>query len=127
MQIGAVHQFSMGILASPSPDTMIVKLEISASSPQNTIGVCLMQYAKNIATIGALVLGLFGASGEAAARHRLGPVAQCGPDRAYLCPIKGYFDLAPFAYNLAIYPGCIKTQRVQTPTGWKRQRVLVCG
>lgn len=86
-----------------------------------------MPYAKNIATIGALFLAICGASSEAAARHRVGPMAQCGPDLAYLCPVKGFFDLAPFTYNLAIYPGCIKTQRVQTPTGWKRRQVLVCG
>lgn len=86
-----------------------------------------MPYAKNISTVGALLFAIFGTSNEAAAQRRTTPLAQCGPDLAYLCPIKGYFDLAPFNYNLAIYSGCIKTQRVQTPSGWKQRRVLVCG
>ncbi|RYH32939.1 MAG: hypothetical protein EON54_20640 [Alcaligenaceae bacterium] len=86
-----------------------------------------MPHAKNIATIGALLFAVFGTSNEATAQRRMGPVTQCGPDRAYLCPVKGFFDLAPFNYNLAIYPGCIKTQRVETSDGWKWRRVLVCG
>ena len=47
---------------------------------------------------------------DAAARGRLYPLTQCGPDLAYLCPIHGYYDAPPFHYNLAIYPGCIQTQ-----------------
>ena len=64
---------------------------------------------------------------EASARGRLFPLTQCGPGQAYFCPIKGYFDLAPFKYSLAIYPGCLQTQRIQTPKGVQRQLVLVCG
>lgn len=86
-----------------------------------------MPSTKTIAMIGALLLATFGVSNEAEAKRRLAPVAQCGPDMAYLCPVKGFFDLAPFAYNLAIYPGCIRTERVHTPNGWKRRHVLICG
>jgi hypothetical protein len=51
----------------------------------------------------------------------------CGPDLAFLCPIHGYFDLPPFQYHLAVYPGCIQMQRVETPHGYRRRPVLVCG
>jgi hypothetical protein len=64
---------------------------------------------------------------DAAARGRLYPLTQCGPDLAYLCPIHGYYDAPPFHYNLAIYPGCIQTQNVDTPNGVRRRRVVVCG
>jgi hypothetical protein len=39
----------------------------------------------------------------------------------------GYFTSAPFHYNLAIYPGCIRTVRVETPYGVERRRTVVCG
>jgi hypothetical protein len=64
--------------------------------------------------------------GDASARGRY-PLTFCGPDLAYLCPIHGYFDAAPFHYSLAIYPGCIKVVPVETPSGVERRRVLVCG
>jgi hypothetical protein len=64
---------------------------------------------------------------DASARGRLYPVTMCGPDLAELCPIHGYFDLAPFHYSLAVYPGCIQVRRVETPEGVRLRRVLVCG
>jgi len=64
---------------------------------------------------------------DAAAHGRLYPLTRCGPDLAYLCPIHGYYDAPPFHYNLAIYPGCIQTQNVDTPYGVRRRRVVVCG
>jgi hypothetical protein len=70
---------------------------------------------------------LGGLSSEASARGRLFPLTRCGPDLAYLCPIHGYFDLAPFQYSLAIYPGCIKSVRVDTPHGVERRLAVVCG
>ena len=70
-------------------------------------------------TLGVL---LAGGAGE-----RLFPLTRCGPDLAYLCPIHGYFDLAPFQYSLAIYPGCIKSVRVDTPHGVERRLAVVCG
>ncbi len=74
------------------------------------------------------VLGVLAAGPNAAsARGRLYPLTACGPDLAYLCPLHGYFDLPPFHYNLAIYPGCIKTVQVATPSGTEHRRVLVCG
>jgi hypothetical protein len=39
----------------------------------------------------------------------------------------GTFSSAPFHYNLAVYPGCIKTVRVETPYGVERHRAIVCG
>ena len=63
----------------------------------------------------------------ASARGRLYPLTACGPGLAYLCPIHGYFDLPPFHYNLAIYPGCLQLRPVETPEGVRMRRVLVCG
>jgi hypothetical protein len=77
--------------------------------------------------VAAVVAVLAGLSSPASAHGRLYPLTRCGPDLAYLCPIHGYFDSAPFHYNLAIYPGCIKMARVETPNGIERRRVLVCG
>jgi hypothetical protein len=76
----------------------------------------------------ALVVAvLAGASNPASAHGRLYPLTRCGPDLAYLCRIHGYFDAPPFHYNLAVYPGCIKTIAVQTPRGIERRRTVVCG
>jgi hypothetical protein len=73
------------------------------------------------------VAALGGTRSDAQARGRLYPLTRCGPDLAYLCPIHGYFDQAPFHYHLAVYPGCIKMQVVETPTGLRRLPVMVCG
>jgi hypothetical protein len=80
-------------------------------------------------TFAAMVLAIAvgGLPSTASARHRLYPLTRCGPDLAYLCPIHGYFDSAPFHYNLAIYPGCIRMELVETPSGLRRRPVLVCG
>lgn len=64
---------------------------------------------------------------EAYARGGRFPLTRCGPDLAYLCPIHGYFDQAPFHYKVAVYPGCIKWVRVETPYGVERRRTIVCG
>jgi hypothetical protein len=64
---------------------------------------------------------------EAYARGGRFPLTRCGPELAYLCPIHGYFDQAPFHYNVAVYPGCIKWVRVETPYGVERRRTVVCG
>jgi hypothetical protein len=85
-----------------------------------------MSQITNIA-VAAIVAVLAAMSSPASAHARLYPLTRCGPDLAYLCPIHGYFDSAPFHYDLAIYPGCIKVARVQTPSGVERRRVLVCG
>ena len=85
-----------------------------------------MSRATGIA-IFAVVAALAAGPNQASARDRLYPMTACGPDLAYLCPLHGYFDLSPFHYNLAIYPGCIKTVRVATPAGTELRRVLVCG
>ncbi|WP_024506306.1 hypothetical protein [Bradyrhizobium sp. ARR65] len=77
------------------------------------------------AAVAAVVLS--GASSSALARSRLYPLTPCGPDLADLCPIHGYFDSVPFHYNLAVYPGCLRTERVETPRGIRRRLVLVCG
>jgi hypothetical protein len=79
-----------------------------------------------IAVAAALTVMLAGLSGPAAARGRLYPLTQCGPGLSYLCPIHGRFDGAPFHYNLAIRPGCIRTVDVQTPEGLERRRAVVC-
>jgi len=49
----------------------------------------------------ALLVGL---SNPASAHGRLYPLTRCGPDLGYLCRIHGYFNSAPFHYNLAILP-----------------------
>lgn len=79
-----------------------------------------------LATVFAGVL-LGGTLSEVSARPRLYPLTQCGPDLDYLCPIHGYFDSVPFHYNLAIYPGCLRRERVETPRGIRRRLIQVCG
>jgi hypothetical protein len=85
-----------------------------------------MSYVTRIA-IAAIVAVLPAMFSPASAHQHLYPLTRCGPDLAYLCPIHGYFDAPPFHYSLAIYPGCIKVARIQTPNGIERRRVLVCG
>jgi hypothetical protein len=84
----------------------------------------MLHTARMVIVAAVVALGI---SNEASARGRLYPLTRCGPDLAYLCPIHGFFDQTPFHYNVAIYPGCIKVMRVETPSGIKRRRVLVCG
>ena len=86
-----------------------------------------MSHAVKIAIVAAFIAALGGISTEASARGRLYPVTRCGPDLAYLCPIHGYFDQAPFHYKVAVYPGCIKMVAVETPNGIERHRSIVCG
>jgi hypothetical protein len=86
-----------------------------------------MGHASRIAIVAAFVAMVGGISNEASARGGLYPLTRCGPDLAYLCPIHGYFDSAPFHYNLAIYPGCIKVVPVETERGIRYQRAIVCG
>jgi hypothetical protein len=76
------------------------------------------------AVVFALLVGL---PNPASAHGRLYPLTRCGPDSDYLCRLHGYFDLAPFHYKLAIYPGCIRTVRVETPYGVESRRTIVCG
>jgi hypothetical protein len=85
-----------------------------------------MSHATKIVVIAAFVAAL-GVSNAASARARLHPLTRCGPGLAYLCPIHGYFDLAPFRYGLSIYPGCIKMVLVETPYGIERRPAVVCG
>ena len=80
-----------------------------------------------IAIFSFVIVALAVISETASARGGLYPVTRCGPDLAYLCPIRGYFDQPPFHYNLAIYPGCIKVLPGRTSYGIERRRVLVCG
>jgi hypothetical protein len=86
-----------------------------------------MSHVIRIAIVATFVAALGSISSEASARGRVFPLTRCGPDLAYLCPMHGYFDMAPFHYDLAIYPGCIKVVAVQTPYGVERRRALVCG
>ena len=80
------------------------------------------------AFVAAAVTAAFGCTlTEASARTRNFPLTQCGPDQAYLCPIHGFFDAAPFTYSLAVYPGCLRRERVETPHGIRRRLVVVCG
>jgi hypothetical protein len=85
-----------------------------------------MSHATKIVVIAAFV-AVGGLSSDASARGRLHPLTRCGPGLAYLCPIHGYFDQPPFHYNLAIYPGCIRTVSVETTYGIERRRAIVCG
>jgi hypothetical protein len=83
-----------------------------------------------IPTIVAIMVAVFasiGTANQASARSSLYPLTRCGPDLAYLCRIHGYFDDAPFHYNLAIYPGCIKRVAFETPHGVRYRRAVVCG
>jgi hypothetical protein len=87
-----------------------------------------MSRITKVAAVAAFVAAaLGGLSSEASARGRLYPLTRCGPGLAYLCPIHGYFDQAPFHYSAAIYPGCIKTVAIETPNGVERRKAVVCG
>ena len=86
-----------------------------------------MSQVLKVALAVAAIAVVLGVASDASARGSLYPLTRCGPDLAYLCPLHGYYDAAPFHYNLAIYPGCIRTQIVDTPEGARRRRVLVCG
>ncbi len=85
-----------------------------------------MSYALRIIAT-AFVLALTGMSNPASAHGRQYPLTRCGPDLGYLCRLGGFFNSPPFHYNVAIYPGCIKTVAVQTPYGVERRRAVVCG
>lgn len=87
----------------------------------------MSQILKVALAVTAIVVVALSLASDASAHGRLYPLTRCGPDLAYLCPIYGYYDAPPFHYNLAIYPGCIRTQNVDTPEGVRRRRVLVCG
>jgi hypothetical protein len=86
-----------------------------------------MSHFTRVAIVAAFIAALGGISSEASARGRLYPLTRCGPGLSYLCPIHGYFDQAPFHYSDAIYPGCIKVVRIETPNGVERRRAVVCG
>jgi hypothetical protein len=85
-----------------------------------------MPHVTKVALAG-IVMMLAGLSTPASASGRLYPLTRCGPDLAYLCPLHGYFADPPFHYNLAVYPGCIKTMLVDTPNGPQRRKTVVCG
>ena len=80
-------------------------------------------------SMAAATIALLASPAEARKHARWGnfPLIQCGPELNELCPIKGFFDDAPFRYHLAIYPGCIRTIRHRTPSGIRYERVLICG
>ena len=86
-----------------------------------------MPYATKFVLAAIVAALLVGLSDPASAQGRPYPLTRCGPDLSYLCRIHGYFNSAPFHYNLAIYPGCIRTIRVETPYGVERRRTIVCG
>jgi hypothetical protein len=87
-----------------------------------------MSQALKITFAAAVAVVVFsGTFSGASARSRLYPLTRCGPDLAYVCPIHGYFDSVPFHYDVAIYPGCLRITRVETPRGIQRRLVLVCG
>jgi hypothetical protein len=86
-----------------------------------------MSQAMKVAIAAAFVTAISSISQDALARGGPYPMTSCGPGLTYLCPIHGYFDMAPFRYGLAIYPGCIKVIPVQTPNGIVHRRAIVCG
>ena len=74
----------------------------------------------------AVVTVLTAASAQVSARS-LYPLAPCGFDLSRLCRLHGAFEATPFHYNLAIYPGCLRSAAVETPRGVRYRPVLVCG
>lgn len=90
-------------------------------------GMKTMHAKFKIATAAAVAIAAMALSNPASARHRLYPLTQCGPNLDHLCPLHGSFEGAPFHYNLAIHPSCIKTVPVQTAYGIERRRAVVCG
>lgn len=91
-------------------------------------GLDMLKIFKRAALAIVAVVAVSAAASDAQARSpRNFPLTLCGPDLAYLCPMNGYFNLTPFRYSLAVYPGCLQRQRVETPTGVRSRLVLVCG
>ncbi len=82
---------------------------------------------KIAAALAVMITAVINLPDTASARSRLYPLTRCGPELAYLCPIHGYFDQTPFRYEMAVYPGCIRTAPVETPQGLRNQKVIVCG
>ena len=80
-----------------------------------------MPHATKIALAG-LALMLAGAFAPASAHGRPYPLTRCGPDLAFLCPLRGQFADVPFHYDLAV-----KTVVVDTPNGPRRRKAVVCG
>jgi hypothetical protein len=85
-----------------------------------------MPHATKIALAGIAFMAA-GAFTPASAHGRQYPLTRCGPDLAYLCPLRGQFADVPFHYDLAVHPGCIKTVVVDTPQGPRRRKSIVCG
>ncbi|MBN9003793.1 MAG: hypothetical protein J0H40_00125 [Rhizobiales bacterium] len=80
------------------------------------------------AVAATIVVALASLPQTASARgHRLFPLTRCGPGLQYLCALHGSFDSAPFHYDLAIHPRCIKTVATETPRGIVYRRAVVCG
>lgn len=87
----------------------------------------MTQIFRMVLAAATLTAAAIGWASDASAARRWPPLTRCGPDLAYLCPIRGYFDLPPYRYTLAIYPGCLQKQRVDTPHGVRLRLVVVCG
>lgn len=85
-----------------------------------------MSQASRIAVAAAAAALLFSGGSAALAKSARFPVTVCGPDEQYLCNIRGFFDLAPYKYSVALSPKCIQTVRVETPTGAAYRQALVC-
>jgi hypothetical protein len=81
----------------------------------------------NVIRITAAVIVLMAGLASQASARGLYPLTECGPDLSGLCRLRGSFDAAPFHYNLAIYPGCIRRVVVETPRGPRRRLAVVCG
>ena len=77
--------------------------------------------------LSVIISVFFGLGVSSSADARPYPLTPCGPDLAYLCPLHGSFETRPFHYDLAIYPGCIRSVYVRTRSGVKRRHELVCG
>lgn len=75
----------------------------------------------------ALTSVFFGLGVSSSADARPYPLTPCGPHLAYLCSLRGSFETRPFHYDLAIYPGCIRSINIRTRSGVQRRYELICG
>jgi hypothetical protein len=98
---------------------------------KNSISQLALGIRMRITKLAAFIIAVLAVSvlnmETAAARIKHRRLTFCGSTYDGLCHLGGFFDQAPFRYNLSIYPGCIKWIRIQTPYGIERRRVVVCG
>nr|WP_244422874.1 hypothetical protein [Bradyrhizobium sp. ORS 278] len=126
MGVIVVRRESEGDPAGPAGQLCAAAVQVYAGPCCQPISLWGRMPLSNVTRIAVLALLLAGVSGPVSARGPY-PVTECGPDLSSFCRLHGAFQATPFHYNLAIYPGCIRTVALETSRGPKYRRVVICG